>query len=605
MDDDLLAYYNGELTYLRELGAEFAESYPKVAARLLLDAEKCEDPHVERLLEGFAFLAARVRQKIDDDFPEITDALLGALYPHLRRPFPSMTIVQFLPGLDPAKLVGGFAVERGTRLNSRPVGGAPCRFRTAYPVTLWPVEVATAKLNPDRVDVPGKRPEAIAALQLGLRSGTGTTFEGLGVGRLRFYLDGEASVVRPLYELLFAHTCQVLLRGRTPGGAPEVIELPRSSIREVGFDRDEGLIPYPATAFPGYRLLQEYFAFPEKYLFFEVTGLEALDGRGWGDSVELIVAFDRPPRTDLAIRPEHFRLGCTPAVNLFTLVAEPILLDQTRVEYHVVPDAHRLTSTEIYSIDAVTCTSSFLAEPARLEPFYALRNPAGGDAKRACWYERRRRSARKGDDGTEVDLTFVDPGFRPTRPAADILTVHATCTNRDLPGRLPFGGGSGSDFELETPGPIARVRCLRKPTAALRPPLGRGAQWPLISSLSLNHLSLVDGEGGLDALRAILRLHDPTASAANRQQVDGVVGVSSRRAAGRVHGGACLGVEVTVEFDEAQYVGSGVLLLASVLERFLGTYASINSFSRLVATTRRREGILKRWPPRAGEKILL
>ena len=177
MDDDLLAYYNGELTYLRELGAEFAEKYPKVAARLLLDAEKCEDPHVERLLEGFAFLAARVRQKIDDDFPEITDALLGALYPHLTRPLPSMTIVQFLPGPDPLKLAGGFTIGRGARLNSRPVGGSPCQFRTAYPVTLWPVEVASAKLNPDRVVFAGKRPEAVSLLQLRLRGTGGVAVE--------------------------------------------------------------------------------------------------------------------------------------------------------------------------------------------------------------------------------------------------------------------------------------------------------------------------------------------------------------------------------------------------------------------------------------------
>ncbi len=605
MDDDLLAYYNGELTFLRELGAEFAESYPKVAARLLLDAEKCEDPHVERLLEGFAFLAARLRQKIDDEFPEITDALLGALYPHLRRPLPSMTVVQFVPGADPLKLAGGFTIERGTRLNTRPVGGAPCRFRTAYPVTLWPVEVESARLNPDRLDVPGRRPEVIAALHLGLKAAGGTSLGRLGLDRLRFYLDGEASVVRPLYELLFAGTCQVLLRGKGSGGAAEVVELPAGSIREVGFGRDEGLIPYPPSALPGYRLLQEYFAFPEKFLFFDVNGLGTLAGREWGDSVELIVAFDRAPGTDLAVRPDHFRLGCTPAVNLFRKVAEPILVDQTRVEYRVVPDVHQPRATEVYSIDSVTCTSSFLAEPLALGPFHALGRPSADDPKRPCWYERRRPSARKGDGGTEIDLTFVDPGFRPTRPAAEVLTVHTTCTNRDLPARLPFGGGSGSDFEMETPGPIDRVRCLRKPTAALRPPLGRGAQWALISTLSLNHLSLVEGEGSLEALRAILRLHDPAGVAANRQQVEGIVGVSSRRGTGRVNGGVGLGVEVTIEFDETQYVGSGVLLLASVLERFLGTYASINSFSRLTATNSRREGILKRWPPRAGEKVLL
>ncbi len=604
MDDDLLAYYNGELTFIRELGAEFAGKYPKVAARLLLDAEKCEDPHVERLLEGFAFLAARVRQKIDDEFPEITDALLGALYPHLRRPLPSMSIVQFVPGPDPLKLSGGLTIDRGARLHSRPVGGSPCQFRTAYPVTLWPVEVESARLSPDRVVFPGKRPEAVSLLQLRLKGPVGVPFGALGIDRLRFYLDGEAPTVRALYELLFTRTCQVLLRGQAPGGPEAVVELPRDAIRPVGFGRDEGMVPYPDRAFPGYRLLQEYFAFPEKFLFFDAVGLTALAGRGWGETLDLLIFFDQPPKGDLTLRPENFRLGCAPAVNLFTLVAEPIVLNQTKFEYRVVPDVHRPLATEVYSIDAVTSTASYLAEPLALEPFYALRHAPDAGAPRACWYESRRPSARKDDTGTETTLTFVDPDFRPTRPAAEILTVHATCTNRDLPGRLPFGG-SNSDFDLESPGAISRVRCLRKPTPSLRPPSGRGAQWALVSGLSLNHLSLADSEEGLEALRALLRMYDLADSAANRQQIAGITKVSSRRAAGRVGGGACLGIEVTIEFDEAQFVGSGVLLLAAVLERFLGMYASINAFSQLVATTRQREGILKRWPPRAGEKVLL
>jgi type VI secretion system protein ImpG len=604
MDDDLLAYYNGELTFIREMGAEFAAKYPKVAARLLLDADKCEDPHVERLLEGFAFLAARVRQKIDDEFPEITDALLGALYPHFQRPVPSMSVVQFLPGADPLKLAGGYVIGRGARLNSRPVGGFPCQFRTAYPVTLWPVEVESVRLDPDRVVFPGKRPEAVALLRLRLRGPEGMSFGRLGLDRLRFYLDGEGPLVRALYELLFRSTCQVLLQGQAPGGPAEVVALPAGSIREVGFGRDEGMLPYPDRAFPGYRLLQEYFAFPEKFLFFDVTGLSTLAGRGWGEAVDLLIFFDEPPRGELAVRPENFRLGCTPVVNLFTLVTEPILLNQTQVEYRVVPDVHRPMATEVYSVDKVTYTASFLDEPVAIDPFYELTRSREGEGDRAFWYANRRRSVRKSDPGTETYLTFVDPGFNPRRPAAETLTLHATCTNRDLPARLPFGGGQ-SDFELESQGPVSRVRCLRKPTPSLRPPLGRGAQWALVSHLSLNHLSLADSAQGLEALRAILRLYDLADSAANRQQISGITRVSGRRAAGRVGRSACLGVEVTLEFDEGHYVGSGVLLLASVLERFFGMYASVNSFSQLVATTRQREGVLKRWPPRAGERVLL
>jgi type VI secretion system protein ImpG len=237
-----------------------------------------------------------------------------------------------------------------------------------------------------------------------------------------------------------------------------------------------------------------------------------------------------------------------------------------------------------------------------------MKHAREGQPPSAYWYATRRRSQRKDDPGTEVELSFVDPAFKPRLPACETITVHITSTNRDLPSRLPFGGDQG-DFTLEAPGPVSRVRCLRKPTKPLRPPVGRAAQWRLISHLSLNHLSLADQEEGLDALREALLIYDFAESAATRQQIAGVTGVSSRRIpvrTGRKIGSAvCLGVEVTVEFDETHFVGGGAFLLASVIDRFLGLYTSINSFTRLVARTRQREGILKQWPARAGERTLL
>ena len=608
MIDELLPYYNAELAFLREMGAEFAARYPKVAARLMLEADKCEDPHVERILEGVAFLTARIRHKIDDEFPEITDALLGVLYPHYQRPIPSMAIVQFLLGREQAKGAAAVAIGRGTRLRTRPVGGHPCEFRTAYPVELWPVEVASARLEPDRLVIPGKPPEAAALLQLKLRATGGATFSAMPIDRLRFYLDGNGPLPYTLYELLLNHTCRVWVRGASADGRAETVVLPDGAIRPVGFGRDEGMFDYPNRSFLGYRLLQEYFALPEKFLFFDLSGLAALAGRGFGDSVDVLIFLDQSPRGDLAVAPENFRLGCSPVVNLFTRVAEPIALRQTQFSYRVVPDVHRPMATEVYSVDAVRGGGGVLGEPVAYEPFYSVRHARSEGPPVTTWYATRRPSPRKDDPGTEVELSFVDPGFNPRLPASETITVHLTCTNRDLPGRLPFGGEQG-DFELESAGSVGRVRCLRKPTRPLRPPMGRGAQWRLISLLSLNHLSIADGEQGLDALREVLLLNDFAATAATRQQVEGIVGVSSRRAPGRtgrrVGNTVCLGVEVTVELDESHYVGGGAFLMASVLERFLGLYASINSFSQLVARTRQREGVLKRWPPRAGERTLL
>lgn len=607
MIDELLSYYNAELAYIREMGAEFAAKYPKVAGRLMLEAEKCEDPHVERLLEGFAFIAARIRRKIDDEFPEITDSLLGLLYPHYQRPMPSMSIAQFVPGRDPTGPPTCRTIPRGGRLNTRPIAGSPCQFVTAYPVELWPIEVAAARLEPDRVVAEGKPRQALALLQLTLRS-IGAPFSELAPGRLRFYLDGNGTTPYALHELLCNNACRVAVGGTVGDRRVESLTLPANAIRPVGFESDEGMFPYPERSFPGYRLIQEFFAFPEKFLFFDLFGLDRLAGGGFGDTIELRIFLDRAPRGELLVQPENFRLGCTPVTNLFPMVAEPIALTQAQYEYRVVPDVHRPLATEVYSIDSVTSTRGLLGETAAFEPFYSLRHAGGGPGARASWYASRRPSPRKDDLGTEVYLAFVDPEFNPKLPAADIVTVRATCTNRDLPGRLPFGGEQG-DFEVEADAPVGRIRCLRKPTRPLRPPLGRGAQWRLISHMALNHLSLAGTEQGLDALREILTIYDFADSAATRQLIAGIAGVSSRRVAGRTGrrpgNAVCMGVEIALEFDEANYVGSGAFLLASVLERFLGMYTSINSFSQLVATSRQREGILKRWPPRAGDRSLL
>lgn len=630
-EDTLFAYYEDELEFIREMGREFARDHAPAADRLQLKAGsgKSEDPHVERLLQGFAFLAARVRRKLDDEFPEITNALLGALHPHLTRPMPSMAVVQFVPGPDAQSLIGGFAIESGSRLNWPKGSGAPCRFRTAYPVTLWPVEVEEAQLLADRVVVPDQHADAVAMLQLRLRCRQGISVGALGFDRvephtehskaaprdfLRFYLDGDPRVVRTLYESLFTTTCQVHVQGQGAGGI-EVVRLPADAIRPVGFGLGEGLCPGAERGFDGYRLLQEYFAFHEKFLFFDVTGLKALAGRDWGDSFDVLIFFNAPPRGQPTVRADQFRLGCTPVVNLFPVVAEPIVVNQTKVEYRVVPDVHRPNGAEVYSIDSVTCTSSARHEATRLDSFYALRHASAVDAGLPFWYATRRPSERKGDAGSEVYLTFVDPDFNPRRPADETLTVHATCTNRDLPETLLHAdsdraaeaesASGGADFELESHSPVSRVRCLRNPTASLRPASGTSAQWALISQLSLNHLSLTDSRQGLGSLRAILTLNDLARSAATIGQIAGITGVKSRLTTGRVGRSVCQGVEVTLEFDESHYVGSGALLLASVLERFLGMYVSINSFSQLVATTRQREGELKRWPPRSGERVLL
>lgn len=623
MRDDLLGYYERELVFLRQMGAEFAQKYPKVAGRLLLEPDKCEDPHVERMIEAFAFLASRVHLKIDDEFPEITESLLNVLYPHYLAPIPSMSVAQFALDPEQGKLTSGYRIERGTTLYSRPIRGTPCRFRTCYPVTLWPIEVAGAALESlDPVGSRGKYAEAVIKIACRCINNTKlseiTVKEGEEerlIDSLRFYIHGEAQLIYPLYELLFndeRHIQRVELRpinGRRLR-APSPLTLPPDSLKPVGFAADEGMLPYSARSFAGYRLLTEYFAFPDKFLFFDVTGLDQAARAGFGEEFEILIYLKdvTPPRGVVDVR--TFQLGCAPIINLFRKIAEPINLTERQHEYHIIPDIHRQTATEIYSIDSVATASAYLQGVREFQPFYSYRHTYEREQSRTFWYATRRPSERPEDEGTEVYLSLVDLDFKPSVPAVETITVHATCTNRDLPARLPFGGREG-DFEVENAGPLARVRCLRKPTDTLRPPLRRGAHWRLISHLALNHLSLVEGQrdGEPEALREILMLYDLTDSAATRKQIAGLSKLTSRRVVrqtgSRIGAGFVRGIETTIEFDEEQYVGSGVFLFASVLERFLALYASINSFNQLVAKTRQREGVMKRWKPRSGEQIIL
>jgi len=624
MRDELLGYYERELVYLRQRGAEFAQKYPKIAGRLQLEADKCEDPYVERLIEAFAFLAGRLRLKVDDEFPEITESFLNILYPHYLSPIPSMAIAQFT--IEPGSLTTGYHLERGTKLYSRPIQGTPCRFRTTQPVTLWPIEVTSASLesvNP--VDARGRWEEAV--IRLSLECVNNTTLAELQGGEdkrapesLRFYLNGEPQLVYPLYEMIFNQAARVELRSTRvaksseplsgEAAKPVSVVLPPDCIKPVGFEANEALLPYTSRSFPGYRLLSEYFALPEKFLFFDVTGLGEAVRANFGDQFEILVYLRDvvPPRA--AVTANTFKLMCTPIVNLFEAVAEPIHLTREQHEYHVIADIRRQTATEIYGINSVTAVDPSLRQVREFQPFYSLRHTYGHDAESAFWYATRRQSQRPDDAGTEVYLSLVDQAFDPHVPAVETITIHATCTNRDLPAQLPFGGRE-ADLDVEGAGPLARVRCLTKPTVSRRPPMRRGAQWRLISHLALNHLSLVspDSNGSPHALQEILYLYDFLDSSATRKQIMGIERVTSnrvvRQTGSRIGAGLVRGLETTIEFDEEQYVGSGVFLFASVLERFLGLYASVNSFNQLVAKSKQREGYLKRWQPRTGEQILL
>ncbi len=631
MRDELLGYYERELVFLRRMGAEFARKYPKIATRLLLDEEKIEDPHVERMIEAFAFLTGRIGLKLDDELPEITESFINLLYPHYLAPIPSTAIAQFSFGSPNDKLTSVQKLERGVRLNSRPVDGTPCRFRSCFDVDLMPLELESAALeSPAPKDARGKF--ADSHIRLSLRCYGDANLHEMKRGdngeppeSIRFYLDGDPQLVFPLYEIIFNHAVSVEIRPKDqPLGdralktitnirlkLPDPVILKAAeAIKQVGFSDDQAILPYTKRSFAGYRLLTEYFSFPYKFLFFDIFGLERAIAGKFGSHFDILIKLKDITPPIAPVTTETFRMGCSPIVNLFERMSDPIYLDQQKYEYHVIPDVHRQSTTEIYSVDGVSTSDPRTNTSREFSPFYSLRHAYGEQMEKAFWYGVRKPSQRPDDTGTEMYMSLVDMNFNPRVPAVEILNVRATCTNRDLPGRLPFGGKEG-DFEIEGTALLSRVRCLTKPTETIRPPQRRSAQWRLISHLNLNYLSLVNAEEKEtpEALQEILHLYNFNDSSVTRKQILGITHIESRKAVrqigDRVGAGFVRGLETTLTFDEEQFVGSGMFLFACVLERFLGLYASLNSFNQLAIRSEQREEVIRTFPVRAGEQELL
>lgn len=620
MLDDLLRYYERELGHLRDLSAEFARRYPRIAGRLQLEGDQCADPHVERLIESFAFLAARIHRKLDDDYPEITASLLDILYPHFLQPIPAASIVQL--EADPARpeLARRHVIERGQTVCAPVIEDVACRFRTCYAVELYPLSLVAARLvltsaSPDLMRM---APGAAAVLTLELETHGDLDVSAIDLRTLRFFLDGEPALMHTTYQLLLQHGLSVLVEDGS-GDPRQRRQLAPGAIRPVGFAREEGLLDYDDRSFLGYRLLSEYFSFPEKFLFLDIAGLDAAVSGLSGRRLTLHCLLGHYPATERhmalldKLEPRHFRLGCTPVVNLFAHAAEPIRLTHLRESYPVQVDARRPLAFEVLRVERVQCIEKRgqATHISDVPPLYAVdAGVPGGDPPRFYWHAGRDGSIRPGDRGTELMLHLVDSDFSPVRAGAEVLSLDLLCSNRDLPERIPFGGSQGgqhTDFSIPGQAMVKRVRLLRKPTASLRPPARRGWQWRLISHLSLNYLSIV--EQGKGALQEMLELYNPVDRPAARRQIEGIHSIASAPTVARVAGpdftSFVRGTGVELVLDEAHYVGGEAYLFASVLERFLALYCAPNSFVRLRFRNLQDEESVVEWAPRSGEAIVI
>lgn len=611
MSDELLDYYNRELAYFRKMAQGFAERHPKIAGRLRL-GERVEDPHVSRLIEAFAYLNARVRLKVEDEFPELCEGLLSVLYPEYLCPFPSCAVVQFK--LQPSQfgLTGGHQVDRGLALMSPDVDGEPCRFETCYPVNVLPIELARGEVGTPPFSVPqnalAQRAKAVVRLELKTFKSS-VSFEQIALDRLRVFLHGDSRYVYDLHELILNNTTGVVVASSDRD--PQPLVLPPGSIRPVGFEPEESLIDYAAQSRMGYHLLTEFFSFPQKFLFFDIEGLDAVRSSAVGqtDTLCLYLFLDRVHRNLESLPSETFQIGATPAINLFETRCEPIRVTGHQAEFRVVPDARRPLGNEVYSIEQVVAAGPE-RQQVELFPFYSTSH--GTDRELGFWFARRRPSEIRADQfnaaedlGTEVYLSLVSTEASNQAQRFDnwTLDVRATCFNRDYPQRLPsqvvLTPRSGGSL-------LQQATCLVHPTETIRPRLKDQAYWRLISHLSLNHLSLLEVDDAAESLREILRLYNLPDSRSGNLMLEGLVDVRARRIVSRIGGslsagfGKGTGIELTL--DEDKFSGGGHYLFAAVVDRFLGLYSSINSFTQTVVRTRQQEGEFCRWPPRTGER---
>lgn len=649
MNREFLELYNRELGVLREQAREFADEYPGIAERLGGLVEGHTDPMVAGLLEGAAFLAARVQLKLKHEFPEFTQNYLDQIVPNYLAPTPSVMLARVRPAFGDPALRDGPRIPRGANLDAtyrereRQIA---CRFRTTSDLRIWPFDVAAAEYlshaGPlQALGVGG--PEAVAALRLTLTHRTArpegatgdkaaadpqTWFSGCALDELPVHLVGPEAEAVAIYEQLFADCTGIYLRYVDAFGDPVVAALPRDGLEPLGFAAADALIPKDNRLFDGFDLLREYFAFPRKFLGFRLVGLARMLAPVRTRNLEIVFTFDEANlRLGSAVRPDAFALYAVPAINLFEMNLDRVPVQNRQHEYHLVADRSRNLDFEPHRILQVFAHLPGVPGKTPVQPLYA---PAGTSGGAALSYTVRRLPRRRTSrerlygaasdyTGTDLFLSLIEPAALDAETGVAELSVRALCSNRHLPELLPIGE-AGADFRFADDGALD-VACAAGPTRPREPVVAQlrgrsetlfsgAVSWRLISLLSLNPLGLVQrGAGrGAEALREALMLFADLTDSAVERRIRGVRSVDSRpvvrRLRQRIGTGTARGTEVTVTLDDKAFEGTGAFLLGAILERFFAEYASLNHFTQTVIRTVER-GEIMRWQPRIGSRRLL
>ena len=577
-DIDILSeYYQYELSYLRSAGRDFAKRFPKIARRLDLSHNESSDPQIERLIESFAFLSGKLQKQIDDQFPEIADALLGVLYKPLVLPTPSCVMVNF--DVDQARAMKnvGCVVPKNTQLHATSTSGVVCHFMTSHDIRLWPMEITSAEIV-QKEQIPNYYARATYYLKIGVRYPSSVEQP----RKLRFYINADALLRGKIFSAIFSSDENVVYQ------KDKQFSFART-ISPVGLEDDEALLPYPNTVHKGFRLLQEYFLFSEKFYGFDVTLPENLDISGQG-----YLYIPMGYNIFMQVAPHNFSLSSVPAVNLFPKVTEPLHLDYKQVEYCLVPDFRRYNSTEIYTIEKMVAVEPKGNDEMVIPEFFSCTHNAEDVKSGIFWKSKRKKSYMKDATGEDVNISFIDTDFKPQFPADKIFYAYTLCMNRGAAEQIPVLG----ELQVELSAPIKRVYCLDRPTAQ-KPSIQNGRSlWKLISALSLNSFSF--SSEGIEKIREMLNVFTDIADSNLSKEVDAILSIDSsiitKRADEQTWRGFVRGTEIGITFDNS--IENLGLPLSLVLSKFLSSYTTPNTFVDVVVKS--KDKVVKKWEQQFG-----
>lgn len=607
MSDEFLKYYNRELAYLRHKGQEFGEQYPKIAGRLRISEEQIDDPHVERLLEGCAFMTAKIRQSLDNSYPQFTESLMGQLYPDYHAPIPSMSVIKLNCSNSTTSAID---IPAGERVVVGAPGYTDCEFRTCYATTMYPINVKACSFENAPLKPTGSKWEQDANSVLKIQISAidqCNSIKDMGIGRLRLYLNGQTQLTLKLYQNLFQN-----MLGMSIGvDGKEVVSLSCKHLKSVGFDEKDAVVPYSKRSFIGARLLVEYLHFPEKFMFFELTDLD-LSEQIIEEKFEIWFYFKTaddwlPKQVD----DESVLMGCVPIINLFKTTMEPKRILPIENEYNLSPHYRDAESSEVVSISNVTLRN-WKNTYENLPSYHSGEHTHYKNVSEVYWLIRREDKRWAGgfdEPGRETYVSFVDKKYQMFSPESHdnwLMDVTAECCNRNLPAKLPFGGGLPNVQLPDVNDNFDSVRCLISLSDTLRPEMDESTRWQLTKLLTLNHFSQGDG---LTTLKQTLNLYAFSGATEIKAIMDALVQLEFVQTSGRISQrgkvGFANGVKIILTISDQILSQEQIFLLGSVLSVYFAQYAEINIYTQLQIKLKSTGGTLHIWPAQLGNKALL